>query len=136
MFSAYALTDNTLIITIRRVSYLIGKTYELIEYSNGYVKKYNDGTFDSYRITTFESGELSFTVAEGIGYARFTNFGIGITATEITEISGIANNAGIAWLASPSVGTGMDTINGYIAQIGSDNRRSTTLRVHVTGKWK
>lgn len=115
---------------------LIGKTYELIEYSNGYVKKYNDGTFDSYRITTFESGELSFTVAEGIGYARFTNFGIGITPTETTEISGIANNSGIAWLASPSVGTGMDTINGYIAQIGSDNRRPTTLRVHVTGKWK
>ena len=108
----------------------------MIEYSNGYVKKYNDGTFDSYRITGFESGELSFTVIEGIGYARFTNFGIGITATETTEISGIANNSGIAWLASPSVGTGMDTINGYIAQIGSDNRRPTTLRVHVTGKWK
>lgn len=119
-----------------KITELNGKTYELIEYSNGYVKKYNDGTFDSYRITTFESGELSFTVAEGIGYARFTNFGIGITATETTEISGIANNAGIAWLASPSVGTGMDTINGYIAQIGSDNQRSTTLRVHVTGKWK
>ena len=108
----------------------------MIEDSSGYVKKYNDGTFDSYRITTFESGDLSFTLAQGIGYARFTNFGIGITATETTEISGIANNAGIAWLASPSMNASMDAINGYIAQIGSDNRRPTTLRVHVTGKWK
>lgn len=118
------------------LSYLNGKTYELIEYSNGYTKKYNDGTFDSYRTTTFEPGELSFTVTEGIGYARFTNFGIGITATEITEISGIAYNSGIAWLASPSMSASMDAFNGYIAQIGSDNQRYTTLRIHVTGKWK
>lgn len=108
----------------------------MIEYSNGYVKKYNDGTFDSYRKTTFESGELSFTVAQGIGYARFTNFGIGITATEITEISGTAQNTGIAWLASTSISASMDTVNGYIAQIGSDNQRSTTLRIRVNGKWK
>ena len=118
------------------LSYLNGKTYELIEYSNGYVKKYNDGTFDSYRKTTFESGKLSFTVAQGIGYARFTNFGIGITATEITEIEGSAYNTGIAWIASPTANSNMNSINGYIAQIGSDNQRVTSVRIHVTGKWK
>lgn len=39
MFSAYALTDNTLIITIRRVSYLIGNLPEegenYIKFANG-----------------------------------------------------------------------------------------------------
>lgn len=40
MFSAYALTDNTLIITIRRVSYLIGK---LPKENDNYIK-FADGT--------------------------------------------------------------------------------------------
>ena len=41
VFSAYALTDNTLIITIRRVSYLIGNNYELDE---------SEGTYEAERI--------------------------------------------------------------------------------------
>ena len=124
----------------RRVSYLNGNLdeikYDLIEYDNGHVKKYNNGYFESFRKTSFDPGELTFTIANGIGYARFTNFGIGIKATELIEISGTAQNSGIAWLASPAISAGMDAINGYIVQIGSDNQRYTTLRIEVTGKWK
>ena len=91
---------------------------------------------ESFRKTVFNSGDLSFTLAQGIGYARFTNFGIGIKATELIEVSGTAQNVGIAWLASPTISTGLDAINGYIAQIGTDNQRPTTLWINVTGKWK
>lgn len=52
VFSAYALTDNTLIITIRRVSYLIGNNYEIDEADDTYAderiwyKKYNNGLIE------------------------------------------------------------------------------------------
>ena len=118
------------------LSKLLNNSYEPIEYGNGYIKKYNNGRFEAFMKTSFDPGDLTFTVTNGIGYARFTNFGIGIKVTELIEISGTAQNSGIAWLASPSISSGMDAINGYIAQIGIDNQRATTLRIRVTGKWK
>ena len=108
----------------------------MIEYSNGYVKKYNDGTFDSYRNTIFKSEQLNFNISSGIGYARFINMAIGLKATEIVSISGTAQSTGICWLSSPVPTENGESINGYIAQIGSDNKPPVTLRIHVTGKWK
>lgn len=50
VFSAYALTDNTLIITIRRVSYLIGNNYKLGSdialYHSIWYKKYENGLIE------------------------------------------------------------------------------------------
>lgn len=119
-----------------RVTELNGKSYELIEFSNGFAKKYNDGTFESDRDITFKSGELSFSITNGIGYARFTNMGIGIKATDIISITGTAQSTGICWLSSPIPTENGEAINGYVAQIGSDNKPAVTLRIHVTGKWK
>lgn len=62
--------------------------------------------------------------------------GIGIKATENVSIAGTAQSTGICWLSSPSMAQNGDSINGYIAQIGSDNKPPVTLKIHVTGKWK
>lgn len=100
------------------------------------MKKYNDGTFESFRKTTFASGQLNFSLTNGIGYARFTNMGIGLETTDVVSINGTAQSTGICWLSSPVMTEKMDAVNGYIAQIGSDNSRVVTLRIHVTEEWK
>ena len=142
MFSAYALTDNTLIITIRRVSYLIGNLngihFEVIESDRCYVKKYENGWFEAYVKTAVVGEDLTFNQigTSGIYYARVTNVGIGITATEVFNIEYTTRNAGITWGASPSMNANMQAVDGYIVQYGADKTRNTDIRVHVTGKWK
>ena len=147
VFSAYALTDNTLIITIRRVSYLIGKLqnidYEIIESERYYVKKYDNGYFESdfkTQVSPELGNPLTFQpLASGqtLFYrARITNMGIGIKVTEIYSLELTAQNNGIIWPVSPSMNANMEAVDAYVIQQGSDNTRTTTIRGRVTGKWK
>lgn len=80
MFSAYALTDNTLIITIRRVSYLIGNK------------------IDTYNISTY-TGE--FLTGETFGgkpvYEKLVDIGTLPNATQKT-VSTEISNADYCWI--------------------------------------
>ena len=142
VFSAYTLTDNTLIITIRRVSYLIGKLsnidYEPNDNDRYYVKKYDNGWFEAQAKTKVAGDDLTFIQigTSGIYYARVTNIGIGITVTNAYDIEFTPQNSGIVWGASPSMNANMQAVDGYIVQYGADKTRDTNIRVRVTGKWK
>ena len=112
--------------------------YEIIESERCYVKKYDNGWFEAWAKTTVGSGEFTYTQigTSGLYRAGFTNVGIGITAIDVYDIVVSAYNNGIIWTASCSMNSNMQAVNGYVVQHGNDNTRSTTLRVHVTGKWK
>lgn len=107
------------------------------------MKKYENGWFEAYAKTAVGpnagSEIFTFTQFEGstvLYRARFTNFGFGITATEVYDLEVSASNSGMIWCASCRMNANMQAIDGYVVQHGSDNTRTTTLRVHVTGKWK
>lgn len=112
--------------------------YEIIESTRYYVKKYENGWFEAWAKTAVIGTDLSFTQigTSGIYYARVTNIGIGITATEVYDIEYTPQNNGIVWGASPSMSSDMQAVNGYVVQYGADNSRNTNIRTHVTGKWK
>lgn len=112
--------------------------FEVIESTSYYVKKYENGCFEAWAKTTVIGTQLSFTQigTSGIYYARVTNIGIGIRATEVYDIEYTPQNNGIVWGASPSMNSNMSAINGYVVQYGADKTRNTNIRVHVIGKWK
>ena len=112
--------------------------FEVIESTSYYVKKYENGCFEAWAKTTVIGTHLSFTQigTSGIYYARVTNIGIGIRATEVYDIEYTPQNNGIVWGASPSMNSNMSAIDGYVVQYGADKTRNTNIRVHVTGKWK
>ena len=113
--------------------------FEIIESERYYVKKYENGWFEAWAKTTVNSGDFSFIAFGGTSVlyrAKFTNFGFGIKATEVYDIEVSAANSGIIWCASCSMNSNMSAIDGFVVQHGSDNARTTTLRAHVTGKWK
>lgn len=89
--------------------------------------------------TTVNPGDFTFIAFGGTSVlyrARFTNFGMGIKATEVYDIEVSAANSGIIWCASCGMNANMAAIDGYVIQHGGDNTRTTTMRAHVTGKWK
>lgn len=113
--------------------------FEIIESERYYVKKYENGWFEAWAKTTVNSGDFSFIAFGGTSVlyrAKFTNFGFGIKATEVYDIEVSAANNGIIWCASCGMNSNMSAIDGFVVQHGSDNARTTTLRAHVTGKWK
>ena len=113
--------------------------FEIIESERYYVKKYKNGWFEAWAKTTVNSGDFSFIAFGGTSVlyrARFTNFGFGVKATEVYDIEVSAANSGIIWCASCGMNSNMAAIDGFVVQHGSDNVRTTTLRAHVTGKWK
>ena len=113
--------------------------FEIIESERYYVKKYENGWFEAWAKTTVNSGDFSFIAFGGTSVlyrARFTNFGFGIKAAEVYDIEVSAANIGIIWCASCGMNSNMSAIDGFVVQHGSDNTRTTTLRAHVTGKWK
>ena len=113
--------------------------FEIIESERYYVKKYENGWFEAWAKTTVNSGDFSFIAFGGTSVlhrARFTNFGFGVKATEVYDIEVSAANSGIIWCASCSMNSNMSAIDGFVVQHGNDNARTTTLRAHVTGKWK
>ena len=80
MFSAYALTDNTLIITIRRVSYLIGNK------------------IDTYNISTYTGEFLTGeTFAGKPVYEKLVGIGTLPNATQKT-VSTEISNADYCWI--------------------------------------
>ncbi len=113
--------------------------FEIIESERYYVKKYENGWFEAWAKTAVNSGDFSFIAFGGTSVlyrAKFTNFGFGIKATEVYDIEVSAANSGIIWCASCGMNSNMSAIDGFVVQHGSDNARTTTLRAHVTGKWK
>lgn len=113
--------------------------FEIIESERYYVKKYENGWFEAWAKTAVNSGDFSFIAFGGTSVlyrAKFTNFGFGIKATEVYDIEVSAANNGIIWCASCGMNSNMSAIDGFVVQHGSDNARTTTLRAHVTGKWK
>lgn len=113
--------------------------FEIIESERYYVKKYKNGWFEAWAKTSVNSGDFSFIAFGGTSVlyrAKFTNFGFGIKATEVYDIEVSAANNGIIWCASCGMNSNMSAIDGFVVQHGSDNARTTTLRAHVTGKWK
>lgn len=112
--------------------------FEVIESTRYYVKKYENGWFEAWAKTAVIGTDLSFTQigTSGIFYARVTNAGIGIKATEVYDIEYTTRNTGITWGASPTMNANMQAVDGYIVQYGNDRSRNTDIRIHVTGKWK
>ena len=113
-------------------------SYEIIKSSNGYVKKYKNGWFESFIQTIannsdFEWNQLGTT---GLYYAKFTNFGFGITATKILNMQMSVSNNGVIWGACPSLNASNSSINGLVVQFGRDTSRSTTIHAYVVGHWK
>ena len=119
-------------------AYLSNIKFEIIESKRYYVKKYENGWFEADAKTTVAGEDLTFNQigTSGIYYARVTNVGIGITATEVYDIEYTTGNTGITWSASPSMNANMQAVDGYIVQHGADKTRDINIRVHVTGKWK
>lgn len=117
--------------------------YEPIEDDHYYIKKYDNGYFESDFKTQLSpelGNPLTFQpLASGqtLFYrARITNMGIGIKATEIFSLELTAQNTGIIWPAAPSMNANMAAVDTYVIQQGNDNTRTTTIRGRVTGKWK
>ena len=120
-------------------AYLSNIRFDVIESDKYYVKKYDNGWFEAWAKTTVDSGGFTFIAFGGTSVlyrARFTNFGFGIKATEVYDIEVTAANSGIIWTSSCGMNANMSAIDGFVVQHGDDNIRTTTLRAHVTGKWK
>lgn len=135
MWQSFAIQQS---VTPQLIGNLNGIHFEVIESDRCYVKKYENGWFESWAKTDVAGEDLSFIQigTSGIYYARVTNVGIGITATEVYDIECTTRNTGITWSASPSMNANMQAVDAYIVQYGADKSRTTTIRVNVTGKWK
>ena len=114
------------------------KSYEIIKTQNGYIKKYNNGVFEAWAKTSIQNTSLEFTQigSTNLHYARYTNFNLGITATEIYNIQTSAMNNGVVWAARPSLNANKGGVDGYIIQIGADKAKTTYLDAYVAGKWE
>lgn len=119
------------------ITELNSKSYEIIKSSNGYVKKYADGRFESYVRTTIRNA-FDFTQIgnSGIYYAAFSNVAIGITAVEVTSIITNAANNGVIWSGNAYLNSNNQAINGTVLQYGMDKTRTTTIMAEVKGRWK
>ena len=82
-------------------------SYEIIRTSNGYVKKYEYGWFESF-----------------------------ITASKILNMQMSVSNNGVIWGACPSLNASNSAIDGLVVQFGRDTSRSTTIHAYVVGHWK
>ena len=113
-------------------------SYEIIKSSNGYVKKYKNGWFESFIQTIANNSDFEWNQigTTGLYYAKFTNFGFGITATKILNMQMSVSNNGVIWGACPSLNASNSSINGLVVQFGRDTSRSTTIHAYVVGHWK
>ena len=122
-----------------KISELKSKTnFEMLKFTNGYIKKYENGFFESFGKVAINNQDFSFIQigTTGLYHARYTNLAFGITATEVLNIQTSAMNNGIVWAARPSVSVSKQAIDGYIVQLGSDKQKTTYIDVYVAGKWK
>ena len=113
-------------------------SYEIIKSSNGYVKKYKNGWFESFIQAITNNSDFAWNQigTTGLYYAKFANFGFGITATKILNMQMSASNNGVIWGACPSLNANNSAINGLVVQFGRDTSRSTTIHAYVVGHWK
>lgn len=113
-------------------------SYEIIRTSNGYVKKYKNGWFESFIQTITNNSDFAWNQigTTGLYYAKFTNFGFGITATKILNMQMSVSNNGVIWGACPSLSASNSAIDGLVVQFGRDTTRSTTIHAYVVGHWK
>lgn len=113
-------------------------SYEIIRTSNGYVKKYKNGWFESFIQAITNNSDFAWNQigTTGLYYAKFANFGFGITATKILNMQMSASNNGVIWGACPSLNASNSAINGLVVQFGRDTSRSTTIHAYVVGHWK
>ena len=113
-------------------------SYELIKSSNGYVKKYKNGWFESFIQTITNNSDFAWNQigTTELYYAKFSNFGFGITATKILNMQMSVSNNGVIWGACPSLNASNSSINGLVVQFGRDTSRSTTIHAYVVGHWK
>lgn len=113
-------------------------SYEIIKFSNGYVKKYKNGWFESFIQTITNNSDFSWNQigTTGLYYAIFANFGFGITATKILNMQMSVSNNGVIWGTCPSLNASNSAINGVVVQFGRDTSRSTTIHAYVVGHWK
>ena len=88
--------------------------------------------------TVISGGTLSLKAigSSGLYYASFSNFGLGLTAKDVTDIECAAANSGVVWTASCTPSSNLQGVNGIVVQYGADNSRDTTLYMTVTGHWK
>lgn len=113
-------------------------SYEIIKFSNGYVKKYKNGWFESFIQTITNNSDFAWNQigTTGLYYAKFSNFGFGITATKILNMQMSVSNNSVIWGACPSLNASNSSINGLVVQFGRDTSRSTTIHAYVVGHWK
>lgn len=113
-------------------------SYEIIRTSNGYVKKYKNGWFESFIQTITNNSDFAWNQigTTGLYYAKFTNFGFGITATKILNMQMSVSNNGVILGACPSLSASNSAIDGLVVQFGRDTTRSTTIHAYVVGHWK
>lgn len=113
-------------------------SYEIIRTSNGYVKKYENGWFESFIQTITNNSDFAWNQigTTGLYYAKFKNFGFGITATKILNMQMSVSNNGVIWGACPSLNASNSAIDGLVVQFGRDTSRSTTIHAYVVGHWK
>lgn len=113
-------------------------SYKIIRTSNGYVKKYKNGWFESFIQTITNNSDFAWNQigTTGLYYAKFTNFGFGITATKILNMQMSVSNNGVIWGACPSLSASNSAIDGLVVQFGRDTTRSTTIHAYVVGHWK
>lgn len=113
-------------------------SYEIIKSSNGYVKKYKNGWFESFIQTITNNSDFAWNQigTTGLYYAKFSNFEFGITATKILNMQMSVSNNGVIWGACPSLNASNSSINGLVVQFGRDTSRSTTIHAYVVGHWK
>ena len=122
-----------------KISELKSKTnFEMLKFTNGYIKKYENGFFESFGKVAINNQDFSFIQigTTGLYYARYTGLAFGITATEVLNIQTSAMNNGLVWAARPSLNADKGGIDGYIIQLGADKAKTTYLDAYVAGKWK
>ena len=94
--------------------------------------------FESWAKTAIKNSEFSFLAIgnTSLYYAKYSNFYIGITATEILNIQTSAMSNGIVWATRPSLNPNKQAIDGYIVNVGTDPKHTTYIDAYVVGKWK
>lgn len=113
-------------------------SYEIIETPSRRVKKYANGMFESWAKAAIKNSGLTFNQIGNttLYYAKYTNLGIGIVATEIFNIQTSVMNNGVVWAARPSLNSNKNAIDGYIVCVGTDPKYTTYIDAYVVGRWK
>ena len=103
---------------------------------NKRVKKYTDGRFEAFGITTIIDLEFNKQIGStNIYYAPYVSLYIGINGLKsVLSVIHTCRNSGVAWTGNASCGTN-GVMTGTILQYGNTSRL-TDLSYFVTGYYK